>query len=696
MSAVRLMAWIAGPPIFRRAMTRRTRIGSRVMGVVHQDVRRALVDALPGLVGVAILVWWATDQGGYFQKTFYPGTILVLGVLVATAIGAPETFRGLARPAQVALGALALFTAWSFLSISWADAPGPAWDAANRALLYLVLFALFSRATRRRLTRRVVMGAWTLAITGLAVVVLLKLPAVLDADVTLFAPGLEQPLGYSNANAALWLMALWPALTLAASFGITPWLRGVFAAGVVILAETSLLSESRGSLVAVGVVLVVLFAVVPRRVRTFLTLVPPSIAIAATTPHTLHIANLVGDHPSATPQLGDVAAPVLIAAILAGVVVAVAGELEDRRPLSEGVARTGTRVVAIAMVLIVVAGIAGGLAVAGNPAHRVSNAWDEFKQVGAPDPNAPGHLSSGFGGARYDYYRVALDVWKEHPVEGIGVGNFSEDYIQRGRVGERPTSPHSIEFGTLVETGIVGALLLLVALGAGLVAAGAAARRPNSFNRAVAAGGLLACTYWIVQSSADWLWEFPALGGAAFALLGLGAGAGERAITAPVANTGRRVIAVAATVVALAAALSLLGPWTSDIEVRRASASWPKYPDAAFRQLDRAADFNPLSERPGLLAGGIAIQLGQYDRARTAFEQVLDRDPRNLSATISLASIESHQGHRRKALRLLRHALVLAPDDQTATTELVAARKRRLDPRKVARDLVANAAARVH
>jgi cytochrome c-type biogenesis protein CcmH len=156
------------------------------------------------------------------------------------------------------------------------------------------------------------------------------------------------------------------------------------------------------------------------------------------------------------------------------------------------------------------------------------------------------------------------------------------------------------------------------------------------------------------------------------------------------------VVAVVAAVLALAAAVSLLGPWASDIEVRRAAASWPKYPDAAFRQLDRAGDYNPLSERPGLLAGGIAIQLGQYPRARTAFEQVLERDPRNLSATISLAGIESHDGHRREALALLRHALVLAPGDQTATTELVAARKRRLDPRQVARDLVANAAARVH
>ena len=676
-------------------MTRTTGIGGRVMRVVHQDTRRSLVEALPGLAAVAVLVWWSTDQGGYFQKTFYPGTILLLGILVATAIGSPDSFRGLSRLGQVALGALALFTAWSFLSITWADAQGPAWDASNRTLLYLILFTLFSRAVSGRLTRRLVLGAWTLAIIGLAVVVLLKLPAVLNADRTIFAPGLEQPLGYSNANAALWMMAVWPAVTLASSFGVTPWLRGVFAAGIVILAETSLLSESRGSVVAVGVVLVVLFVVVPRRVRTFLTLVPPAIAIAATTPHTLHLANRAAS-PSAVAQLGDVAAPVLIAAVLAGVVVALAGELEDRRPPSEALSRAGTRIVGIAMGLIVVAGLAGGLAIAGNPVHRVNRAWDEFKQVGAPNPDASGRLAAGFGGARYDYYRVALDVWKEHPVAGIGAGNFSEDYIQRGRVGERPTSPHSIEFGTLVETGLVGAALLLAAFAAGLVCAGAAARRSGRFSRAVAAGGLLMFVYWLVQTSADWLWEFPALGGAAFAFLGLAVSAAPRR---EVVAARREVLipaAVAGGIIAIAACLSLLGPWASDIEVRRAAATWQQYPDAAFKQLDKAADYNGLSERPGLLAGAIAIQLRRYDQARKAFQQVLERDPRNLTATISLASLESNAGHRKEALRLLRRAIMLAPGDQTATTTLPAARKARLDPRAVQRQIVQNAAARVH
>jgi tetratricopeptide (TPR) repeat protein len=154
--------------------------------------------------------------------------------------------------------------------------------------------------------------------------------------------------------------------------------------------------------------------------------------------------------------------------------------------------------------------------------------------------------------------------------------------------------------------------------------------------------------------------------------------------------------AVVGAVVGIAALLSLLGPWASDIEVRRAAVSWQRYPDAAFRQLDKAASYNKLSERPGLLAGAIAIELGQYGRANRAFTQVLDRDPRNLTATISLAGLESHVGRKRRAIGLLRHALELAPADQTATTQLANIKKGRLDPRQVAQDIVANAAARVH
>src|SRR5207248_2865602 len=135
---------------------------------------------------------------------------------------------------------------------------------------------------------------------------------------------------------------------------------------------------------------------------------PAAVGIAATTPHTLHLANAVGDNPAAVSRLGDVAAPVLVAAVAAGLVVALAGALELRRPIPERVARTGTRIAGVALAVIALAGLVGGLAVLGNPAHRARTAWHEFKDIGVPDQNAAGHIGAGFGGARYDYYRVAL------------------------------------------------------------------------------------------------------------------------------------------------------------------------------------------------------------------------------------------------------------------------------------------------
>ncbi len=69
---------------------------------------------------------------------------------------------------RVALGCLAAFTALSYLSILWAGAPGDAWEGANRTLLYLLVFALFAGWRQQPLTAAILLGAWTLAISGLA------------------------------------------------------------------------------------------------------------------------------------------------------------------------------------------------------------------------------------------------------------------------------------------------------------------------------------------------------------------------------------------------------------------------------------------------------------------------------------------------------------------------------------------------
>lgn len=619
-----------------------------------------LATALPALAGVAVLVVWSTDQGGFFARSWYPGALVLLAVLAVSAAVDRGGLRKLPRATQIALAALALFTAWSYLSITWADAKGVAWDGANRTLLYLVVFALFSRSLTSERSLAVVLGSWVAAITLLAVAVLLKLPAMLSGPV-IVAPGLGEPFGYSNANAAIWLMALWPALLLAAGRDLPRWARGLSAGAIVVLADTALLSQSRGAVAATAIVLVVLVAVVPGRVRTLLTLLGPAIAVALTAPQVLDAADAAAGEPADLSQLGGVAAPVLLAALACAVVVFAVATAAARRPPSERTTRVVHRGVALAAVALALAGGAVAIAAAGD--------------FSFDDP--------GVGGARADYYRVALDAFRDHPITGIGADNFAQDYLARDRVGERPTSPHSIELRTLAQTGIVGGALLLAAFAAAFAAAWQAFQRRSGVGRAVAAGGALCCLYWIAHGSVDWFWEYPALGGAAFACLGI-AGAATAPRTIPATAAARRpwtgrTLRLAAGAAALLAAATLALPWTADIEVRRARVSWSAFPAAAYRQLDLAARLNPLSEQPGLATGSIAIRRGEVQRAKSGFEEALERDPRNAYATLWLGAIASSRGQRDEADRLLRRALVLAPSDPPTQSAVRQARAGRID-----------------
>ena len=136
---------------------------------------------------------------------------------------------------------------------------------------------------------------------------------------------------------------------------------------------------------------------------------------------------------------------------------------------------------------------------------------------------------SGLGSNRYDFYRVALDEFLHHPLVGIGADNFQQQYLVHGRSEETPHYPHSVELRTLSQTGLIGALLALVGLGAALLAAARGLRGSDPLGRAVVAAALAGFAYWVVHGSFDWFWEFAGLGAPAFALLGLACALAPRA-----------------------------------------------------------------------------------------------------------------------------------------------------------------------
>jgi O-antigen ligase len=655
--------------------------------------------AVPALGALALLIAWAANQAGFPQTHWAPGGLILLALL-AIAIGATGLrLASIPRPVQIAIAALAAYTAFSFLSILWAGVPGDAWEGADRTLVYLIVFTLFASFRRTGASAALLLGAWTLAMAGLAIYTVLHVNAAAGHATELQAlmPGgrLIFPAGYTNANAAMWMMAFFPALILASARRVPWWGRGLLAGGAVVLAGAAMYSDSRGAVYSTPIVLAIVFLLLPGRVRTFATLIPVAVGIAVSAPQVLRFDEHVESGSGMVAAAHAATLSVLLAGAAVAVVVALASAVESRRKLSQ---RTGARVhrtLALAGVLAAIAVVAGGLAAIGDPIARAEHEWNTFASQKGYQANETGQsrLIAGLGSGRSDFYRVAWHEFLGHPLLGIGVDNFSVQYLRSGHTGETPRYPHSVEIRTIAETGLIGTLIVIVGLAASAVALRRALKLPDALARTVAAAAVGGFLYWAVHGSFDWFFEYAGLGAAAFMLLGLacsllperegvadaipqrssGTTSAPRAMR--IARAARIAAALGAIVLALVAAASLAAPWLSRMEVQSAGRIWTAAPASAYARLREAARLNPLSAQPNLVAGTIALRLQEDARARRQFELALKRSPEDAYATLELGALASSRGDRARALSLLRRAVWLNPRGALPREALETARK---------------------
>ena len=117
-------------------------VGRLERGQIQARLRPHAAALIPGGIGVALMLVWAVHDGGYDEDTWYWGALVLLALLTAIVVARGVGAIRISQAGRVALVAFALYVAWSYLSITWAQSPGDALTGSNRALLYLLVFAV--------------------------------------------------------------------------------------------------------------------------------------------------------------------------------------------------------------------------------------------------------------------------------------------------------------------------------------------------------------------------------------------------------------------------------------------------------------------------------------------------------------------------------------------------------------------------
>jgi hypothetical protein len=608
-------------------------------------------DALALLLGTACALTAFT--GGLYDTSDWQLAglgILALALALVMARGLPGR---LGAAAVASLGALAL---WAWISRDWSGSPSGAVQEAGRWFLYAAFLALALALVRDRRRAALLLGGASAAAVGVGLYVALRL-TLGDAEEMFLGGRLNEPLGYVNGQAALFLIGLWPLVALAERAG-NPVPAGAAAGFVVMLAGLVLLSQSRGvALAALVSVAAVLIAVPGRRRRAaLLVVVGGGVAVClGSLTDVYETARSPSDPPDAS-TLERADALLVSVSLLAGFAWGVAAAAGRRlRPSAAGrVARVFDVALAIGATVLFLAFLVKAPAIR----DEARTQWDAFR--GRSDQSASSRFLSG-GGNRYDYWRVGLDEFTDHPLRGVGAAGYPVGWFRERRGTEDVRQPHSLELQALAETGLVGAALLgafLVCVLAGLVRWARAARgSPSAAALAVAAGG--AFVAWLAQTSVDWLHLIPGLTGLALA-------AAAVLLSRPEGEAARRPgtpVMVAAALLGAVGAFTLARPLVATHYRDEARATLPRDPDRAVREADDSLSLQRSAVATWYVRSAAQARRGSYAGAVSDLREALRHEPDNFVTWALLGDLALRRGLVDEARRNYRRALELNPRD---------------------------------
>lgn len=584
--------------------------------------------------------------------------VLAAGALLAAAVPSFDLRRPLYGGTAVVL--FTALTVLTGLSMAWSVAPDLSLQELGRTFTYLAVFAVAVVAARRLpggarvLLAGVLMAAVAVCLWALATRIW---PGSLGGDV--LGARLGEPFDYWNALGAMAALAMPAALWLGARRDAPRVAAALAYPALGVLLTTIMLTQSRGALAAALVAALLWLAFVPLRLRT-----APVLAVAAAGVAPLTAWALSQEAFTAALQplevreevagtFGLLAVVTLLALTAAGfaavhIRATIRPSMQTRR--RSGIALAAGLAVAATAGMVFVGAANGGIG-------------ERIGDLTANENTAPGSGAERLGSvssSRGEYWRQAIDVFRDRPLLGRGADGFTLARLEYREDPRAASHAHGFVPQTMADLGLAGLLVALALLAAWLAAAGRTVgvrlRRGQvgpdwSADRIALTGLALTALAYGLQSAVDWTWFIPGPTVAAVAAAGFVAGRGPLpavgeeepapAAPPPARDPLRLAVAGAVAVTALLCAWAVWQPQRSQSATDEAIALADQGRTAeALEEADRARDIDPYSPDPLYARASALAEAGRLVAAYRVLEQAVAEHPRNPDTWMRLAQFE--------------------------------------------------------
>jgi hypothetical protein len=467
------------------------------------------------LLGLAAATAYGLLHDGLYADDLWLPVADGILALVLVTVFVRGYYADVPQAAWIVVAFLAAVVGVKGLSMLWSISDTATLHEVLRSSMYLAVFVAVLGALTSRRQVGPLMDVAILMVAAVAGYGLLQKINPLEYPIRSVAVNevrVDSTIGYVNTTALIVVMGV----TLAIARMMTirnALLRGIYAALALAFLITLYLTVSRGGIGALGVGMIVLLLLTEKRLQLIVNLLLLAVPGAwlvwrVQSLHNFFEARISDQHKLVlgTAFRNDLIVALVVAFALQAAYAFLTNRYELPRYELPTIGRRGLAALFFGATVLV---IGAGAFLLASKYGGIGQAYETIVSNPNQTKNATQRLASLNPGYREDYWKVAWEAWKEHPLTGTGAGTFKYTWLENRPNTQSVQQVHNLYLEQGTETGIF-AFLALVGFVVTLVGYSArGAWRARGERRLLLAGLISTLVVYLLSSFLEWHWYIP-------------------------------------------------------------------------------------------------------------------------------------------------------------------------------------------